>query len=69
MKRVFDARLLLFHLDFGRGTDTNYCYAADQFGQPLLQLFAIVVGSGFFDLRADLLDPALDVALSCPRRR
>ena len=63
MQRVFDARLLFLHLDFSRGADPDHGHAADQLGQPLLQLLAIVVGGGLIDLGADLLDPPLDVGL------
>jgi hypothetical protein len=53
--------LLLLHLDLGRGADLDDGHAADQLGQALLQLLAVVVGGGLLDLGADLLDPALDV--------
>src|SRR3954471_12698020 len=58
--RVLDARLLLLHLGLGRRTDLDHRDAADQLGQPLLQLLAVVVRGGVLDLRADLLDAALD---------
>ena len=69
VQRVLDARLLLLHLDFGRRADADHRHAADQLRQPLLQLLAVVVRGGLLDLRADLLDAALDVAPSCRRRR
>src|ERR1043166_4256599 len=34
-----------------------------EFGEPLLQLLAVVVGGGLLDLRLDLPDPALDLGL------
>src|SRR6185436_75305 len=37
--------------------------AADQLGQALLELLAVVVRGGVLDLLADLLDAALDVRL------
>ena len=56
---VLDARLLLLHLDLGRGTDLDDGHAAGQLGHALLQLLAVVVGGGLLDLGADLLDRAL----------
>ncbi len=69
MQRILDARLLLFHLDFGRRADANHRDAADQLREPLLQLLAIVVRGGLLDLRANLLDATLDVGTSCRRHR
>ena len=60
MHRVLDARLLLLHLGFGGRTDLDDGDAADEFREPLLQLFTVVVRGGVLDLRADLLDAALD---------
>src|SRR6185295_1510983 len=37
---------------------------ADELRQPLLELLTVVVGGGLLDLRADLLDAALDRALA-----
>src|SRR5208282_5515799 len=58
---VFYPGLLFFHFHFGRSADLDYRDAAHQLGKALLELFAIVVGGGFFDLGADLLDSALNV--------
>ena len=58
--RIFDASLLLLHFGFGRRADFDHRDAADQLRQPLLQFLAIVVGSGLFDLRAELLHAAFD---------
>ena len=58
---VLDAGLLLLHLDLGRRADLDDGDAADQLREPLLELLAVVVGGGLLDLRADLLDAALDV--------
>src|SRR5436309_1257169 len=63
VERVLDARLLLLHLDLGRRPDAHDRHAADQLGEPLLELLAVVVRGGLLDLRPDLLDAALDVAL------
>src|SRR5438132_491981 len=63
VERVLDARLLLLHLDLGRRPDAHDRHAADQLGEPLLELLAVVVRGGLLDLRPDLLDAALDVGL------
>src|SRR5690606_21630416 len=57
---VFDAGLLFLHLDLGRGADLDHRHAAGQLGHTLLQLLAVVVRRGLFDLRFDLLDAAFD---------
>ena len=67
--RVLDARLLLLHLGLGRRTDLDDGDAADELRQPLLQLLAVVVRGGLLDLRADLLDAALDGLLRARRLR
>src|SRR5207244_4888320 len=54
MHRIFDARLLLLHFRLGRRADLDDSHTADKLRQPLLQLFAIVVGSRLFDLNANL---------------
>ena len=59
---ILHTSLLLFQLGLGGSTDFNHRYAAHQLRQSLLQLFLIVVRSGLFDLRAELLDTALDLA-------
>ena len=69
MQGIFDAGLLFLHLGFGGGADLDHRHAADQLGQPFLQLLAVVVGGGLFDLDAHLLDPALDVGRACRRLR
>src|SRR3989454_106830 len=54
MHRVFDARLLLLHFRLGRRADLDDRHTADELRQPLLQLFAIIVGSRLFDLNSNL---------------
>ncbi len=61
--RVFDAGLLLLHLGLGSGTDLDDGDAADELGETLLELLAVVVGGGLVDLGADLLDAAFDFAI------
>ena len=58
---VFDAGFLFLHLGLGRGADIDDGHAAGQLGQAFLQLLAVVVGGGFLDLAADLIDTALDL--------
>ena len=58
---VLDAGLLLLHLGLGGGADIDDGDAAGELGQALLELLAVVVGGGFLDLAADLVDAALDV--------
>ena len=60
---VFDAGFLLFHLDFGGSAYLDHGNTAGQLGQALLQLLAVVVGSGFLDLLADLQDAGFDISL------
>src|SRR5207342_1624072 len=60
VQRVFNAGLLFLHLDFGSRTDLDDGDAAGQLGHALLQLLAVVVRRGFFDLRLDLLDARFD---------
>ena len=54
VQRVFDAGLLLFHLDLGRSADLDHGDAAGELRNALLQLLLVVVGGGFLDLLADL---------------
>ena len=62
MQGVFDARLLFFHFHFGRSADPHHGDTADQLGETLLQLLAIVIAGGLLDLRTNLVDAAFDVA-------
>ena len=57
---VLNASLLLLHLGLGCGADLDDGDAADQLGEALLELLAVVVGGGLVDLVADLLDAAFD---------
>ncbi|EKE17432.1 MAG: DNA polymerase II large subunit [uncultured bacterium] len=60
VQRIFNARLLFLHFDFGGGTNLDDGNAASQLGHTFLQLFLVVIGSRFFDLGADLLDAGFD---------
>src|ERR1043165_8587945 len=60
--RVLDARLLLLQLGLCGRADLNHRDAADELGEPLLQLLAVVVRGRVVNLRADGLDAPLDVA-------
>ena len=57
---VFHQGLPLLHFGLGGGADVDLGHAAGQLGQPLLQLLAVVVAVGRFDLAADLLGAAVD---------
>ena len=57
---IFHPGLLLLELDLGGGAHVDHSHAADQLGQALLQLLAVVVGGGVLGLCADLLDATLD---------
>src|SRR5690606_28458572 len=58
---VFNAGFLLFHFDFGGSANANHGNTASQLGHALLQFFTVVVGSGLFDLNADLFHASFDV--------
>src|SRR4029079_12054145 len=61
VKRVIDAVLALLDLDLGSTADLDHGYAAGKLGQPLLQLLAIIVGGGRFDLLTDRANPSFDI--------
>src|SRR3954467_3370544 len=63
MECVLDAGLLLLHLDFGRSANLDHGDATDELRQALLELLAVVVRRGLFDLLADLLDARFDRVL------
>ena len=60
---VFDAGLLFLHLSLGGCTDVDDGDAAGELGEALLELLAVVIAGGLFDLTADLIHAALDVLL------
>src|SRR5690606_19129742 len=60
MQSIFNACFLFLHFDFGGSANTNHGNTACQLGNTFLQFFTVVVGSGFFDLNADLLDACFD---------
>src|SRR4051812_5894015 len=61
VQRVFDAGLLLFHLDLGGSADLDHGNAAGELRNTLLELLLVVVRRGFFSLLTDRLDARLDV--------
>ena len=63
MQRVFDAGFLFLHLGLGRGADVDDGHATGELRQAFLELLAVVIGGGLFDLTADLAHAALDVGL------
>src|SRR4029453_5075653 len=58
--RVLDPSLLLLQLGLGSCADLDYRHASDELREPLLELLAIVVGCGVFDLRSNLLHAAFN---------
>ena len=60
---VINAILALLHFDLRRAPDADHRDAACEFGQPLLELLAIVIRDGFLDLCLDLSNTRLDIAL------
>jgi len=60
---ILDAGLGLLHLGFGAGADRNHRHAAAKFRQTFLELLAVVVAVGRFDLLAELIDAPADRVL------
>ena len=61
MQGVFHTGLGLLHFRFGGSTDGNDRHATGQLRKPFLELLAIVLAVGLFDLLADLVDTGLDL--------
>src|SRR5262245_51237945 len=61
MQRVFDAGLFLLHFAFGCTADVDLGHATGQLGEPLFELFAVVVAGAGLDFAAELSDTTLDV--------
>ena len=61
MECILNASLLLLHFNFGGCTDVDLRNAASQLRQTLLELLAVVIAGGAFDLALDLLNATLDV--------
>src|SRR5664279_3857468 len=61
VERIVDSIFLLLDLDLSRATDADHRDASGEFGQTLLQLLAIIVRGGLFDLRLDLANARLDI--------
>ncbi len=58
--------LALFQFDLGGRADLDYCNAASQLGQSLLQLLAVIIGIGILDLATDLRDSTSDLlSITC----
>ena len=60
LKRILDPVLLLLELGLGGRPDLDDGHPAGELGQALLQLLAIEIRGGGFDLGFDLLAPAPD---------
>src|SRR3984893_9862574 len=63
IERVVHPIFLLLDLDLGRAADADHRDTARELGQTLLELLAIIVRGGLFDLRLDLANSRLDVLL------
>ena len=61
VQRVFNAGFLFFHFDFGCCADFDNSNAACQLGNTFLQLFAIIIRRGVFNLTTNLRNAAFDV--------
>ncbi len=59
---VFNPQFAIFEFGFGGGSDFDHGDAAGEFGNPLLQLFFVVVGIASFEFFAQLGDALLHVA-------
>ncbi len=60
MQCVLNAGLLFLHFDLGSSANLDHGYTTGELGDSLLQLLAIVVGTGVLDLDADFADTCLD---------
>jgi len=63
VQRVFDAGLLFLHFGLGCSTHIDDGHATGELRQAFLQLLFVVIGSGLFDLTANLIYPALKLAM------
>ena len=61
MQGVLYTGLLFLHFRLGGSANVDHGNTSGQLSQTLLQLLAVIVGSGFLDLTADLLNATLDV--------
>ena len=66
VQSVLNARLFLLHLGLGGCAHFDDGDTAGELRQALLQFLAVVIGRRVFDLGAELLDAALDVACAPP---
>ena len=60
---VVDQVLAFLHFGFGGRAGLHDGHAAGELGQAFLELFAVVIAGGLFDLHADLLDAGFDFLL------
>ncbi len=58
---VFYPCLLFFHFDLGGRSHMDDGHTADQLGETLLKLLAIVIGGGVGDLATDLTHPCPNI--------
>ena len=69
LRRILDAQLLFLHLSLGGSADLDDGYAARQLCQAFLELLAVVIGGGCFNLGGDLLYAGLDILGIAGRRQ
>jgi hypothetical protein len=63
--RASSTRAFFSFISLGGCTDVDDGDTAGELGEALLELLAVVVGGGLFDLTADLVHAAADVLFSC----
>ena len=54
---ILNTGFFLLHLHFSGSTNIDHCHTTNQFCQAFLQLFAVIIRGGVFDLGTDLLYP------------
>ena len=60
VQSILDAGFLFLHLSFGSRADVDDGHAPGELSQAFLKFFAVVIGGGFLNLAAQLIDAALD---------
>ena len=64
MQGIFDAGLLLLHLNLGCRTNLDHRDPASKLSDAFLHLLFVVIRGGFIDLDTDLTDPAFNIGLT-----
>ena len=63
MHRIIDPVLAFSDLDLGGPADPDDSDPTRELSEPLLELFAVIVGGGLLDLPLDLRDPRFNIGL------